>query len=99
MNREELANLFRLAKLVGGKFIIVEEGKPSVVLMDYKEFSELAVSGIVDKLTNKIESVNREITTAQLQDLREEVIADGLEIPPDITIEPLGEFDGILDPH
>lgn len=99
MNSEELANLFRLAKLVGGKFIIVEDGKPSMVLLDYREFSELAAPAAASKVSGQIERINRQITTAQLQDLREEVIAESFSLLPDeaeregeITIEP-------LDPH
>ena len=89
MDESKLNNLFRLLKLIGGKFIIVEDGKPRVVLMSYEEFSELALPGAARKVAeaaSRIEEVNRQITTAQLLDLREEVIAPE---PEDITIEPL----------
>lgn len=101
MQEEQFANLLRMVKLTGGKYVIVEDGVPRAVLMSYEEFSELAVPAAAAKVAEKIagleiaESVNREITTAQIQDLRdlrEEVILDDdLEIAPDqsIRIEPL----------
>jgi hypothetical protein len=82
-------NLFRLLKLIGGKFIIVEDGKPSAVLMDYQEFQDLAVPEAASRLRKRleqIERVNEQVTHAQLLDLREEVIQD---LPDEIKIEPL----------
>jgi len=88
-----------IIKLVGGKFIIVEDGKPSFVIMDYAEFSELASEKAVNYLQNRVagmekleETVNKEILHAQVQDLREEVIDPDFEgncgVEP-ITVEPL----------
>lgn len=89
MKEDEFKNLLRLLKLIGGKFIIVEDGKPEVVLMSYEEFQDLAVPVYAGKLAERItqaETINEQITTAQLLDLREEVIA---ELPEEIRIEPL----------
>lgn len=90
MNQGDFENLLRLLKLIGGKFIIVEEGKPKAVLMDYEEFQDLAVPVCAGKLISKIEEINQKITEAQLQDLREEVIQENLpENFEEIRIEPL----------
>lgn len=82
MKKEEFDNLLRLLKLIGGKFIIVEDGQPKAVLLSYEEFQELVVPRLTEKLlekAEKIEKINQEITQAQLADLLDEV-----------TIEPLG---------
>lgn len=92
MHKSYFEDLFRLLKLIGGKFIIVEDGKPRAVLMDFKEFEELAVPQVAGELVGRIkeiEEVNRQITTAQLLDLREEVIAEELDTEEKIRIEPL----------
>ncbi len=89
MEQVHLENLFRLLKLVGGKFIIVEDNEPRAVLMSYDEFQEMALPGAVKKVAetaSRVEEVNKQITTAQLLDLREEVIVD---TPEEIRIEPL----------
>jgi len=81
--------------------VIVEDGKPKAVLMDYKEFEELVTPRIVDSLVGKmseIEGVNKEVRKAQLQDLREEIIQPDMDVISEdvvadldegITIEPL----------
>ena len=89
MHEGELNNLFRLLKLIGGKFILVEDGNPQAVLLSYDEFQEMALPGAIKKVAetaSRIEDVNKQITTAQLLDLREEVIQD---LPDEIKIEPL----------
>ncbi|MBI4050442.1 MAG: hypothetical protein HY396_00480 [Candidatus Doudnabacteria bacterium] len=87
-NQSDFENLLRLVKLIGGKFVIVEDGEPKAVLMSYEEFEDFAAPRISEKLAEKVERINRQITTAQLEDLREEVIAD-LPTLEKITIEPL----------
>ena len=89
MTQPDYENLIRLLKLIGGKFIIVEDGTPAVVLMDYREFESLAAPAQERKLTVKIEEINKAITSAQLQDLREEVMVD---LPEEIRIEPLPDL-------
>lgn len=37
-----LKEIEKLLKKVGGKFIIVEEGRPSYVILDFEEFKKLA---------------------------------------------------------
>ncbi|MDP3741613.1 MAG: hypothetical protein Q8R08_04820 [bacterium] len=100
MDTENLENLLRLIKLIGGKFIIVEDGKPSAVIMDYHEFEDLASPVYEGKLLDRIEKVNEELTDAQLRDLREEVIApwpasladeEAENLDPEIRIEPLAQ--------
>jgi hypothetical protein len=89
MDKETLENLLRLVKLIGGKFIIVEGGKPRAVLMSYEEFQDLVIPGIAKNLAEKladVEKINEAVTRAQLLDLREEVI---VESPEEIRIEPL----------
>lgn len=84
-------NLLRIAKLIGGKYVIVEDGKPTAVLMGYQDFEDLALpsaAGRIAKQIADIEQINSQITKAQLTDLREEVIAD-LPFNEGITIEPL----------
>lgn len=82
MSEEKFKNILRLLRLVGGKFILVEDGQPQAVLMSYAEFSELAAPAAAGKLEERFaslaaaEEVNREITRAQLDDLREEVVVD-----------------------
>lgn len=101
MNKASFDDLIRLLKLTGGKYIFIEDGEPRAVLMDYHEFEELAVPHYAGKLAREFqetERVNREITKAQLADLREEVIADiaDLEanIEEEIRIEPLDPVRG-----
>ena len=72
-------NILRILKLIGGKFIFMEDGKPKAVLMDYEEFEKLVEPLVTQKLVDKfekIEAVNREITKAQMIDLRDEVIEE-----------------------
>lgn len=68
------------------------------MLMSYQEFETLALpfyAGKIAERISKTEIVNQEITQAQLQDLREEVIAEmpdpeaRLAIEPELRIEPL----------
>lgn len=104
MKRADLNNLLRILKLVGGKFVIVEDGVPQAVLMDYKDFEELTAPGIARELVNRfsaIDNVNMQVTKAQLQDLRDEVIqpeiddlAENFETSTDdeITVEPISPF-------
>ena len=90
MEEKQFTNLLRILKLIGGKFIIVEDGRPRVVLMDYEEFQELAVpyyAGEIAERAARAEEVNQQITKAQLEDLREEVIVETIE--PEIRVEPL----------
>ena len=98
MQSAKFENLIRLLKLVGGKFIIVEEGEPKAVLMTYQEFQELAVPYYAGKIASRLmqpEQVNEEITRAQLADLREEIIAEVIQprgplgTEPELRIEPL----------
>lgn len=94
MSKPDFENLVRLLKLIGGKFIIVEDGKPTAVLMAYEEFENLAAPAYESELLDRVERVNQEITRAQIRDLREEVIAEwpvsrAGEGEPELTIEPL----------
>ena len=91
-------NLLRLLKLIGGKFIITDEqGSPRAVLMSYDEFSDLAAPGIEKSLMEKFaqaEKVNAEITKAQLQDLREEVVSP----EPNFNLEEAGSEEITIEP-
>ena len=97
MNQEELNNLIRLVKLVGGKFVIVEDGKPTFVVMSYSEFEDIASVRVLGDLTERARKlaatedlVNKQITEAQLADITGEVIiGDQPVIEEKITIEPL----------
>ena len=90
MEKDQLNNLLRILKLTGGKFVIVEQGEPVAVLMSYKEFEDLTVPKIASELMeqlSRIEDINKQITSAQMVDLREEVIdKDNSE---EIRIEPI----------
>jgi PHD/YefM family antitoxin component YafN of YafNO toxin-antitoxin module len=86
MKNSDFENLNRLLKLIGGRFIIVEDGKPTVVLMSYQEFENLAAPIYEQRLVSRVDDINKEITQAQLLDLREEVMVD---LPEEIRIEPL----------
>lgn len=82
-----------MLNLVGGKFIIVEDGKPKAVLMSYEEFSDLAVPEVARRLTrvlSEAEEINKEVTKAQLVDWQDET-PQSLETagPEEIKIEPL----------
>lgn len=81
--------MFRLLKLVGGKFVIVEDGVPRAVLMSYEEFQTLAMPHAQKKVSeaaSRVERINELVTHSQLLDLREEVIQ---ESPEEIRVEPL----------
>ena len=99
MSQVDLKDLFRLLKLIGGKFVIVEEGKPVAVLMDYKEFENLAAPVYEKKLIEKVEKINEEITEAQLRDLREEVITDWPLAPSREPFSTAQETLGSSDPE
>lgn len=91
MNEPDFQNLLRLTKLIGGKFIIVEDGVPRAVLMDYDEFQKLAAPKATEKIAERINDV---ITKAQLFDLREEVMVEDAGqllggAAEEIRIEPL----------
>lgn len=92
----ELKKLIDTLKLTGGKLIIIDEsGDPKVVLMSFQEFEDLAVSKISGELAKKlakVEVINREITEAQVDDLREQVMAEET-----IRVEPLNNNIAELD--
>ena len=97
MQQDELNNLIILLKLIGGKFIIVEDGRPKTVIMSYDEFQELAAPFYAGKLAGRAagaEIVNKKITSAQIQDLNdslmEEVVqTQRMDSENDIRIEPI----------
>ncbi|MDP3993764.1 MAG: hypothetical protein U1C57_03540 [Candidatus Doudnabacteria bacterium] len=95
MDQDKLADILRILKLIGGKFIIVEEGEPKVVLMDYQEFQNLAVPSIAGKLAERIseiEDINKQITKAQLT-ADEGLLAENTV--DEVRIEPLDAHLGI----
>ena len=71
-----------------------ENGDPQAVLMSYAEFEDLMAERVAGQLVEKlasVEKVNAEITRAQIQDLREEVmredfVSNGASV---LTVEPL----------
>lgn len=92
MHKTSFDDVLRLLKLTGGKYIFLEDGQPSAVLMTYQEFQDLAIPHYAGKLAEQLaeaEAVNREITSAQLEDLRAEVIAEDEQEKNQIRIEPL----------
>ena len=111
MNDNKFAEIYRIQKLIGGKFVFIEDGEPKAVLLDYKEFQDLAVPSIAGKLAERIseiEDVNRQITKAQLKDMREEIVTpeEGIlagntvsnfeeNASDEIRIEPLDSFSQI----
>ena len=90
MNPGNLDNLFRIMKLTGGKYVIVEDGEVQAVMMPYKEFENLVSPKIEEKL---VERVNKIITQTQLTDeaadMIEEVMVNPFDQTDEITIEPL----------
>jgi len=89
MQGQELENLLRLLRLIGGKFILVEEGKPFAVILSYDEFQNLAAPAAEHKVFSRleaIENVNREVLTAQLLEGSAE---SDVEHPIELKIEPL----------
>jgi len=71
-----------------------EEGDPQAVLMSYSEFEDLMsekVAGDLIAKLNNVEKVNAEITRAQIQDLREEVMREDFvgNGASDLTVEPI----------
>lgn len=72
MKGKDLENLLRVVKLVGGKFVLVEDGEPRAVIMSYKEFEELVVPKVAGELAQRVvsleDSINQEITEAQLEE-------------------------------
>lgn len=101
MQAKDFSNLLGLVKLIGGKYIIVEDGKPVAVLMDYKEFDNLVAPTVTAELAKRAsrlgrleEDINQKITQAQISDLREEVISPDFvpEVPDEIRIEPLDQL-------
>jgi prevent-host-death family protein len=66
MTSKEFSEILELSKKSGGKYIIVEEGKPSYVLMDVKEYKKMASNegniAIEDMSKEElIEKINRDI--------------------------------------
>ena len=91
---EQFKNLLRILKLTGGKYIIVEDGVPKAVLMDYKDFEDLMVEKVAGDLVrdlSEIEEINKQITRAQLSELKDGVAAD--DRPETIRVEPLPDLD------
>ena len=89
MQGPELDNLLRLLKLIGGKFILVEDGKPHAVLLSYDEFQKLILPVAEEKVLGKlreIEEVNRQVLTAQLLEGGQD---SEVEHPEEVKIEPL----------
>ena len=87
----ELKKITDILKLVGGKFLIVDEnGDPKAVLMAYQDFEDMVSPKIEEKL---VERVNKIITQTQLTDaaadMIEEVMVNPLDQTDEITIEPL----------
>ena len=89
MRGQELENLLRILKLMGGKFILVEDGRPYAVILSYDEFQELAAPWAERQLIRRlreIEEVNRQVLTAQLL---EGAAESEVEHPEEVKIEPL----------
>ena len=93
----ELKNLVNILKF-GGRFMITDEnGDPKAVLMSYQEFEDLMSEKVAGELVAKLESVekvNAEITRAQMQDLRAEVIQEDFT---QLTVEPIEDSAEELD--
>ncbi len=90
----QLKNLVNILKF-GGRFIITDEnGDPKAVLISYHEFEDLMTERVAGDLAAKldaVEKVNAEITRAQVQDLRAEVMREDFvgNGRSDLTIEPI----------
>ncbi|OGE76727.1 MAG: hypothetical protein A3C85_02870 [Candidatus Doudnabacteria bacterium RIFCSPHIGHO2_02_FULL_48_21] len=109
MNDGQLKNLIQIAKLTGGKYIFFEDGKPAAVLMGYGDFEDLMVEKLAGKMAvdlKRVEAVNEQITRAQVEDLREQVMKEDFMITPqtstfagnpDIRVEPIEPNNEILD--
>jgi len=66
MNSKDFSEILELSKKSGGKYVIVEEGKPSCILMDIKEYKKMASNqGNVDitdmSKEELIEKINKDI--------------------------------------
>lgn len=66
MNSKNFSEILELSKNYGGKYVVIEEDKPSYVLMDIKEYKKMAsVSGNVpvEDMSKEelIEKINKDI--------------------------------------
>ena len=66
MTSKNFSEILKLSKNTGGKYIIVEEGKPSYILMDIKEYKKMASNrgnvAIEDMSKEElIEKINKDI--------------------------------------
>jgi glucose-1-phosphate thymidylyltransferase len=90
----------RIRQFIGekGKTLIMEDGKPPLVIMPLAEYEKLTQEqyisngGVIDDymarirtISEEIERINEDITRAQIVDLREEVIAEEISLPGSTT--------------
>ncbi len=65
MTENSFEQIKRMMKIIGGKAIIVEDGKPSFVIIntdEYLAFDSIANSTEVESETDLIEKINKDIT-------------------------------------
>lgn len=93
MTTDSFEQVKRLMKIVGGKAIIVEDGKPSFVVINADEYLELESPKIpVGSEAELIEKINKDITVwknkqkeRELKQMEKELFRKGreIEITPD----------------
>ena len=93
MTTDSFEQVKRLMKIVGGKAIIVEDGKPSFVVINADEYLELDSPKVpVGSETELIEKINKDITVwknkqkeRELKQMEKELFRKGreIEITPD----------------
>lgn len=96
----DLNNLLHMLKLVGGTYVIVEDGNPRAVLMEYGKFEELVTPHAIDKIANQvseIEKINKQITSAQQDELPDELLFEEIDDTrgtneDDLHVEPIDPF-------
>jgi len=61
MTEDSFEQVKRLMKIVGGKAIIVEDGKPTFVIASVDEYSYPDIKGAAKSETELIEKINKDI--------------------------------------
>lgn len=79
MTQDDFQELLKLCKEIGGRYIFVEDGRPSFVLMNIEEFKKI-FSKKVRNLSKEelIEKINKEIA-AWREEQKEKEVEDILE--------------------
>ncbi len=94
MNSKDFSEIIDLLKNSSGKYIIVEEGKPSYVLMDIKEYKKIVSNSenvFIGEMSKEelVEKINKDIAIWHASQNEEEKNLDDHFLTGDSTDEDL----------